>query len=165
MIVVSLPPANPHLAAYPVLVTRSEYGVDAPKSVLLNQEPDVSLLATTEVRHRLRELFVLSDNWDGHGSRRPATDAVVRAYWAVMQMFKAASVSGYGWSDPNVSADETGAVVLEWWRNQHKLTIYVGPNEMSYVRVWGGDIDTEMQDGPVDNIDNDFLPLWGWLNS
>jgi hypothetical protein len=166
MIVAVATSAASNIAAYPVLGTKAiAVTNDASQLLLVSQEDELSLLATTAARHRLRRLFALPENWDGHGSAKPVFQAVARAYRAVLEMYQLAALSGSGWTNPNVTADETGAVVLEWWRGPRKLTIYVTATEASYVRVWGNNIDTEMEDGPIDSIQYDFTPLWGWLNS
>lgn len=167
MIVATFARPNPNVAAYPVVITTTDDldEIDAPRDLLMREEEHLSLLATTEARHRIRKLFELPDNWDGHGSAKPDFDAVVRAYLAVLEMFQTASLSGYGWANPNVSADESGAAVFEWWSGARKLTVYVTPSQMSYVRVWGDDMDEEMEDGEIDDLDYDFTALWGWLNS
>ena len=166
MIVAVPTSASPNVAAYPVLGTKAiAVDGDAPTNLLVTEEDKLSLLATTVARHRLRKLFALRENWDGHGSAKPVFEAVVRAYRAVLEMYQLAALSGHGWTNPNVSADENGTVVFEWWRGQRKLTMYVTASEMSYVRVWGNNIDTDMVDGPVDGLEYDFTPLWGWLNA
>jgi hypothetical protein len=169
VIVATFARPSPNVAAYPVVVTTTDFDdvddIDATKDLLVREEENLFLLATTEARHRIRRLFQLPENWDGYGSTKPDFNAIVRAYLALRKMFQTASLSGYGWTNPNVSADESGAVVFEWWRGGYKLTVYVTANEMSYVRVWGDDMDTEMEDGEIDSIGYDFSALWGWLNS
>jgi hypothetical protein len=157
--------ASSNIAAYPILGTQSVIDFDAPRNLLVSQEDELSWLATTAARHRLRNLFTLPDNWDGHGSSKPDFEAVARAYGMVLALYQIAALSGYGWTNPNVSADECGAIVFEWWRGRLKLTIYVTAIQISYIRVWGNNVDTEMEDGSIDSLELDFTPLWGWLNS
>lgn len=107
------------------------------------------------------------DNWDGRGSEAPKLAAVQRALAFVKTFYIHAQVTsnviGYEWVRPHVSSSEDGEVVLEWWRGDHKLTIYVSSDSADFVKVWGSDIATEMADGPV--IGHQFQGLWLWLNA
>ena len=51
---------------------------------------------------------------------------------------------------------------LEWWEDQKKLTIYVHPETVEYIKVWGPDIFSDMEDGEVEGAE-DYRALWRWL--
>lgn len=54
--------------------------------------------------------------------------------------------------------------VLEWWSaGARKLTLHVDDTAIEYVKVWGTDIDSEMEAGAV-GVDETFVDLWAWLN-
>ena len=80
-------------------------------------------------------------------------------------LFHATLETGHGWSSPHISSNETGEVVFEWWLDKRKITMYVGDNELSYVKVWGDDMDLDMEDGLLGNWSNEFKNLWSWINS
>lgn len=163
--VLTAPPKG-SASTYPRVVTLAEGEEgDAPMSLLRSQGQQLAFLATVEARSQLRELIPLQYNWDGHYSQKPRYLAISRAHGALFDMFRVASVAGYGWSNPHVSADESGSVVFEWWRGTKKLTLYTSPDDMMYVKVWGPSIDTDMADGPVERSDYDFVPLWAWLHT
>jgi hypothetical protein len=66
------------------------------------------------------------------------------------------------WLKPLVNVSPHNEIVLEWWHNSKKLTVYIDSNNAEYIQVWGSDIDHEMTDGIV----NDFSTietLWHWL--
>ncbi|MEM6838752.1 MAG: hypothetical protein AAF609_18095 [Cyanobacteria bacterium P01_C01_bin.120] len=67
------------------------------------------------------------------------------------------------WQNPlvNVNDDE---VVFEWWNGSKKITIYVEYESIQYIKVWGADIDNEMEDGEI-NSPAKMLDLWRWLFS
>ena len=48
-----------------------------------------------------------------------------------------------------VTQDECGLPVHEWWTGGRKLTVYEDDVNglVSYVKTWGANIDTEMEDG------------------
>lgn len=59
----------------------------------------------------------------------------------------------------NVSPE--GEDVYEWWSKKRKLTIYVTPAGIeTYIKIWGPNPDTEMEDGTVISI----VDLFKWLH-
>ncbi|GBF81521.1 hypothetical protein [Aphanothece sacrum] len=67
------------------------------------------------------------------------------------------------WNQPlgNISIDNE--IVLEWWHKEKKLTIYVCKNSIDYIKVWGSDMDNEMEDGSISLNENELTSLWKWL--
>ena len=68
------------------------------------------------------------------------------------------------WYQPllNISIDDE--IVFEWWHKEKKLTIYVCPNTIYFIKVWGPDMDDEMEDGSIYLSNNDaILSLWQWI--
>ena len=122
----------------------------------------VSDLAHHATIQAIRKLLSFRDNWDRHGSPAPRRESVNSAL-DVVKVFRDSVVRSDGsWTRPHVSANEEGNVVFEWWRGERKLTIYVRSAHVAYIKVWGVDIDTEMEDGRV--TDAGFGSLWTWLN-
>lgn len=65
-------------------------------------------------------------------------------------------------TSPHMTCNRTGRgeVVLEWWNGERKLTVYIESEGMHYVKSWGADINTDMQDG---DLQPDALyPLIEW---
>ena len=57
-----------------------------------------------------------------------------------------------------------GEICLEWWCGSRKLTLYIeGPETVSFIKSWGPDMVTEMQDGHLSNLNN-IKVLMRWLN-
>jgi hypothetical protein len=68
------------------------------------------------------------------------------------------------WSSPHITLSEAGEVVFEWWHRNKKITLYFGDGQPEFIKVWGTDIETEMDSG----ILTDGWPLtslWLWLHS
>jgi hypothetical protein len=63
---------------------------------------------------------------------------------------------------PSVLADVTEEIVFEWWSGARKLSVYVSEKEIQYIKVWGIDINQEMEDGEL-STDSKFSDLWAWL--
>jgi hypothetical protein len=79
----------------------------------------------------------------------------------IEDMYMSALKTNNIWIDPHVSADPYGNIVFEWWKGEKKLTIYVSPDTKEYVKVWGPDIFSEMEDGDIEKEDSQAL--WRWL--
>jgi hypothetical protein len=141
-------------------------GANAATILLQNERFDVAPLALAYVKVRLEALKGLAPNWDGHGSAKPDAGAIEVAVSALSEFFRGAALTQYGWSNPHVSANEGGGIVLEWWRDPRKLTVYVTSTDLSYIRVWGDDVETEMDEGNLTVEPRlDFGAVWSWLNS
>ena len=74
------------------------------------------------------------------------------------------------WYKPLLNISIENEIVLEWWHKEKKLTIYVCPNTIDFIKVWGADMDDEMEDGSIDLSDNlsdndAILSLWQWIAS
>ena len=70
------------------------------------------------------------------------------------------------WHQPllNISIDDE--IVFEWWHKEKKLTIYVCPNTIDFIKVWGANMDDEMEDGSIYLSKNSaILSLWQWIAS
>lgn len=52
---------------------------------------------------------------------------------------------------PSVTYNDFGEFAYEWWGRSKKLTIYQAVNGFSYVKVWGTNIHTDMQDGAIED--------------
>lgn len=66
------------------------------------------------------------------------------------------------WNPPHISSSPAGEIVLEWWRDPRKLTIYVSDSGAEFVKSWGSSISHEMAEGTANSID-DAVNVWNWL--
>lgn len=66
------------------------------------------------------------------------------------------------WYDPLVNISGNNEIVLEWWNQSKKITIYVSNDLIDYIKVWGPDMDNEMEDGSI-STDNNLTSLWQWI--
>lgn len=133
--------------------------------VLRNEAVDLAPAALSAVLQRIVRLTSWDANWDGYGSAKPHFGAINSGRSIVPELFRGAALTEYGWSDPHVSANESGDVVLEWWHDNKKVTIYVTPTEPKYVLVWGDNMDTEMDEGIIMNPRQEFKRVWSWLHT
>jgi hypothetical protein len=104
------------------------------------------------------------EEWDGY-QVAPSRDSITRAHTWIASLYadvEDASTSEWQWIDPLVVADAHRNVVFEWWKGHKKLTVYVTPTAVEYVKVWGSDIFSEMDDGDIKSAEN-RRTLWRWL--
>ena len=131
--------------------------------VRITSERDAPLTVES-ISERFRFLDNLSDNWDGNGSvaPSPATVAYARESFAVLQAGSLARNAV--WKSPHIGANERGQVTMEWWQGEKTLTLFVrSETVVEYLKSWGHNIDTEMEDGTVTSL-ADFIALSRWLH-
>jgi hypothetical protein len=68
------------------------------------------------------------------------------------------------WCEPLVNLGVDSEIVFEWWHENKKVTVYILGNTAEYIKVWGTDIDNEMEDGSVTSA-TELKDLWKWLVS
>jgi hypothetical protein len=81
----------------------------------------------------------------------------------IIELRKIVGLRQYWWSEPlvNISGSE---IVFEWWYDAKKVTVYFYETNAEFIRVWGADIDNEMEEGVAETNDQiEFL--WQWLTS
>lgn len=71
--------------------------------------------------------------------------------------------NNWKWYEPLINRNET-ETLLEWWYQDNKLSIYVDEDLITYIKVWGADMDSEMEDGIITS-EGDLKNLWEWLIS
>jgi hypothetical protein len=111
---------------------------------------------------RIIDLLSWSEGWNGYDAESPKRAAVEHAFSWIEGMYEDALTTDRGWIDPHVIADAHGNVVFEWWEDRRKLTVYVSPETVEYVKVWGPNIFSAMEDGVVEGAE-DRRVLWRWL--
>jgi hypothetical protein len=118
---------------------------------------ELSLFALHE---QLDRIASLPANWDGRRSARPNQAAVENARQLLEDTYRQTART-ISWQSPYLSSSEDGEIVLEWWNGIRKLTIYVGPDQSTYIKSWGPHLLDEMEDGV---LPADWIPLlWTWL--
>ena len=67
------------------------------------------------------------------------------------------------WSEPHIVSNEHGQITLEWWQGPRTLTVFIRTeDQVDYLKSWGSDIESEMEDGEVNRIAG-FVALSHWL--
>ncbi len=154
--------------SYPHRTSLSD--VDA---VLASAETGTAITGLTELRKSQAEkqkseiseqfdiLAQRKDNWDERGSLKP-TDLTLAHAKQIMEGLLDSVISGGHWFDiPTISSDGDGNVTAAWYKDKQQLHLQIGEHEAEYFRIWGTNIDTEME---VDYLKpENYLMLWKWL--
>jgi hypothetical protein len=109
-------------------------------------------------------LLTWPEEWDGY-QVAPSHDAVRHARSWISSLYEEVEdvlTGSREWIDPLVVADAHRNVVFEWLKNHNRLVIYVSPDRIEYLKVWGPDIWSAMEDGNVETP-KERLALWRWL--
>ncbi len=61
-----------------------------------------------------------------------------------------------------MSASEAGEISFEWWSGSRKVTMYFADHTAEIMRVWGINMDTEMDLQLMPTLDS-FPAVWSWL--
>lgn len=48
---------------------------------------------------------------------------------------------------PHVTTGPHGETVMEWWRDERTLTVYIDGGKATYLCAWGPDMNSQMQEG------------------
>lgn len=100
--------------------------------------------------------------WDGHGSPAPSRAAIRFAKAWLDQLKAVTEKCGRPWTRPLINSSAESEITFEWWSETRKLTVYFTDSGAEYVRVWGSDIDDQMDSGDLTTSD-EFRDLWNWL--
>ncbi len=128
---------------------------------------DIKEIAHQGILRTLSEIYSLlnwPEGWNAYNARAPKYEAVQYAAHWIELFYREVMDSRLDWLEPNVTASAEGEVVFEWRHGVNRLTIYVGNQSVEYVKDWGADIDTEMEDGYAKSPQI-RRTLWQWLMS
>ena len=101
------------------------------------------------------------DNWNERGFKVPRELALANAQQIVTEILYSVIDANLSLRTPFVSSNEDGNVTVVWYKGEHELHLEMTDDNTEYVRVWGINIDTEMDAGALSK--DDYLTLWDWL--
>jgi hypothetical protein len=136
---------------------RWDFGRTEPTEFYNNSRPPYA-----ETTDDLNALRGLPEGWNGYDAAAPNSDAIEQAHRWIAAMYDDVDAIGGRWHNPHVAADEYGDVMFEWWNENKALTIYVSEDEARYIRGWGNNLETDMDDGQATTSER-RRKLWTWL--
>ena len=114
-----------------------------------------------EISEQFDTLAQREDNWDGHGSPKPTDLTLAHAKVVMDSLLDSVISAGYRCDSPSISSDEDGNVTVAWYEDERQLHLQIGEHEAEFFKVWGTNIDTEMDVGFLKS--DNYLTLWEWL--
>jgi hypothetical protein len=88
-------------------------------------------------------------------------EPVTPARWMYSLRDRLVLANSIAWIDPHTTSDDA-ETVYEWWKGDRKLSAYISNGRVELIRVWGINIDTEME-SIIDPADDALLKAWRWL--
>jgi hypothetical protein len=148
----------------------------------VRQRPVNEQLELQEILDRNLISLRPEDIWSGHASKFEAAQSQVNqlyyqfleqrndaglaaiklAFESLSSLFWRIEAHNGNWVTPRVFVEGCSEVAVKWTNGQKSLTLFFGSSEVSYLKTWGLDITTEMDDGDITNK-NEFQNLWEWL--
>ena len=99
--------------------------------------------------------------WSEYGLERPNNLTISRAETVIETLLDLIISADYRFITPFISSDGDGNVTAIWYNQKRQLHFKIGENDIEYFRVWGTNINTEME---VDFLKFEhYLELWKWL--
>ena len=118
-------------------------------------------LLTLGSQTKLARIRTLKEDWDGYGSAKPMSEAIANAEARLPELYRLSTIQGV-WREPHISASEAGEISFEWWSGPRKVTMYFGADTVEIIKVWGVNMDTEMDLQQMLTLDS-FPAVWAWL--
>jgi len=115
-----------------------------------------------ETLELIEELRRREAGWNGYHVAAPNPAAITAAKRWAQALYSEVVRRERPWIQPHVSSDEEGNISFEWWCKPRKLTVYVMPGNTEAIKVWGLDINTEMEETPAGTTEQ-RVALWRWL--
>lgn len=97
-------------------------------------------------------------------ARGASVSATNRATSWLKNMYDNLVSKSLKWQMPHINVSPEKEVVFEWWSNGRKLTIYFSDENAVLIKVWGPNIDTEMNEGDAEDL-AEAIDAWKWLIS
>ena len=104
----------------------------------------------------------LEKDYESFGSNYPKT--IEMGEKLIDMLHSVALTNNLWWYVPLLNISGDNEIVLEWWNQSKKITIYVSEESIDYIKVWGADMDNEMEDGSI-SLEDDLTHLWQWIAS
>ena len=156
--------ASNNLSQVAVQVLRLFCDIGLERASHREDDDERTALVILPTLHDVYELQSWSDGWNGYDAYASTHETVQYAEHWISLFYHEVINSGQHWLEPNVTASAEGEVLFEWRRDTKALTLYIGNQSAGYVKDWGLDINTEMEDGQA-NSPNIRRELWNWLMS
>jgi hypothetical protein len=144
--------------------TLGGFSFGSPGASLSMQNKEVAREKLSSTLAEIYDLLTWPEGWNGYDACAPKYEAIQYADHWIELFYLEIMDSQLDWLEPNVTASAEGEVVFEWRHGINRLTVYIGNQSAEYVKDWGADINTEMEDGYA-NSPGIRKALWKWLTN
>lgn len=140
----------------------SPWEAESPTANADLERPDSSVVLN-EILSQLNAVVRWREDWvdEEHEPEKPSEQAIGRAKQVVSELLGAVISEDKPLHTPVLSYDYDDYITMVWRKGQHELYLEINEDEIQYVKVWGINIDSEMDAG-VPSKEN-YLMLWEWL--
>jgi predicted DNA-binding ribbon-helix-helix protein len=111
---------------------------------------------------QIQALRTREEGWNGYDALPVDPHGITSAEAWLRALHQEALTAGAAWIEPHVTSSAEGEVVLQWWNDPKRLTVYFSAAEATFIKSWGPDIETEMEDGDTASAASRDR-LWEWL--
>ena len=101
------------------------------------------------------------ESWSEHGLEKPTDLAISHAENVIETLLNIVISTDYRFITPIISGDGNGYVTAIWYNQKRQLHFKIGEKDVEYFKVWGTNINTEMEVNYLKFEQN--LELWKWL--
>ena len=130
------------------------------RDITIHKEHNINDTYIENILNRLDSISNRRYNWDDNGSKAVNTISLNTSKRALIDIFVNITEK-HNWIEPYISSDEEGDITAKWDNGEKSLYLLIIENDISYLQVWGSDINKEMKDGNI--ILENFIKLWRWL--
>lgn len=114
-----------------------------------------------EISKQFDVLKEWKESWTAYGFKRPNDLTISHAETVIEKLLDLIISADYRFITPFISGDGDGNVTAIWYNQKRQLHFKIEESDVHYFKVWGTNIDTEME---VDFLKFEYcLELWKWL--
>lgn len=141
----------------------SPWETESPTATADLERPDTRTLLS-EIFGELDAAGRWREDWieEKQQLEKPSEKALTNAKQVAEELYNVVVISGgHPLHAPVISYDYDDYITMVWRKGQHALYLEINEDEIQYVKVWGINIDSEMDAGMPSK--ENYLMLWEWL--
>ncbi len=104
------------------------------------------------------------EGWNGYDVAAPDWHAIERAKIWVATLFAEVLLSERAWIQPQVSSGRNGEILLEWWKGDRNLEVYIEIDRVESLQTLASDPDADIIDADASR-GIVRAEIWQWLNN
>lgn len=130
------------------------------RDITIHKDRNINDTYIENILNKIDSISTRGYNWDDNGSEAVNTISLNTSKRVLIDIFVNV-IEKYNWIEPYISSDEYGDITARWRNGIKDLHVFISEKEIEYLKVWGADMNDEMETGTV--IKGKYLELWKWL--